>query len=102
MGKREMDVEDLTCSICLDIFTPPILMTDHCGHNFCHACISNFIADQENWNCPECRSEQTKQPDNLVRNRLVEKAVKQFYASQDCLQHKNEQCWKCNFEKTCD
>ena len=20
----------------------------------------------------------------------------------DCLQHKNEQCWKCNFEKTCD
>ena len=63
-------------------------MTEHCGHNFCHACISNFIAGQETWNCPECRSEQTTQADGLVRNRLVEKAVKQFHASQDPNQSK--------------
>ena len=64
-----------------DKFTPPIRMTEHCGHNFCHACISSFIAGQLFWNCPECRSQQTKKPDDLVRNRLVEKAVKQFNAS---------------------
>ena len=103
-----------------DIFTPPIRMTEHCGHNFCHTCISNFIASQETsnqasaerpqrprsrndlilvrgrpvlwgpavWNCPECRSEQTTQPNHLVRNRLVEKAVKQFHASRGSSQSK--------------
>ena len=71
-------------------------MTEGCGHNFCHACISNHIADQDNteWFCPECRSKQRKFPTDLVRNRLVEKAVESHRSPQNpeqsnslCRQH---------------
>ena len=122
---REMNADDLTCSLCLgnvltvltecisrsltwwvgfdwnllpsyskhlkDIFTPPIRMTEDCGHNFCHGCLSNFIATKDNWICPECRSEQVKSADDLLRNRLVEKVVEQFNA----LQSQNESKPRC-------
>ena len=99
-----MNAEDLICSVCLgpiqklhwdfhhqleyrfgilqnhfkDIFVPPIRLTDICGHNFCHQCLLGCIGDRDNWNCPDCRSLQTKKPDELMRNRLVEKAVTTF------------------------
>jgi len=81
-------------------------MTEACGHNFCHACLLQFIngqngrgpdgdiseesrseitkfppTGQNEWLCPECRSVQTKQPEELMRNRLVERAVESFNAS---------------------
>ena len=62
------------------MFTAPVRMTEGCGHNFCHACLLNFTAGQEYWFCPECRSEQTKQPDNLMRNRLAEKGILSYNA----------------------
>ena len=65
-----------------DIFTPPIRMTEVCGHNFCQSCLYNLIAAQGDWNCPECRTPQTKRTNDLVRNRLVEKAVEQYNATQ--------------------
>ena len=56
-------------------------MTEACGHNFCHDCLSRYIAAQEYWNCPECRSEQVKRADDFLRNRLAEKAVEQYNAA---------------------
>ena len=56
-------------------------MAEDCGHNFCHECLSKFIASKPNWICPECRSEQDKSAENLLRNRLVEKVVEQYNAS---------------------
>ncbi len=53
-------------------------MTEDCGHNFCHTCISEFVGRQEFWNCPECRSVQEKHPRQLMRNRLAERAVESF------------------------
>ena len=69
-----------------DIFKPPIRMAEDCGHNFCHSCISEFIGrqdldPQEFWDCPECRSVQEKHPRQLMRNRLVEKAMESFLDS---------------------
>ena len=58
-------------------------MAENCGHNFCHACITNVIADHAGWNCPECRSFHVKQADQLPRNRFVERAVESFNASSD-------------------
>ena len=60
-----------------DLFTSPIRMTEVCGHNFCHSCISFHTAgqDQPEWFCPECRTAQVKFPDDLARNRIVERAV---------------------------
>ena len=118
-----MNAEDLTCSICLgfvlryflgirslnppftciertkDVFKPPIRMTENCGHNFCHTCISEFIGRQEFWNCPECRSVQEKHPRQLMRNRLVERAVESFLDSE--LQKKSKNiCRHHNLELT--
>lgn len=56
-------------------------MTDACGHNFCHDCLLSVIGEKTEWLCPECRSDQLKTPDELTRNRLVEKAVESFNAS---------------------
>ena len=61
-----------------EIFKPPIRMTEECGHNFCQDCLSSLDNDQNEWLCPECRSVQSRQPDKLMRNRLVEKAVESF------------------------
>ena len=119
-----MHVEDLSCSICLglilnisiwkfskhssfrlynlrniwaqkEIFTPPIRMTEHCGHDFCQKCLVEFVSDENEWFCPECRSVQSKQPDNLVRNRRVERAVESHNAISNqannlCSHHKLE------------
>ena len=74
-----------------DIFTPPIRMTESCGHDFCHRCILKIIMDQTEWHCPECRTVQLKQADELVRNRRVEKAVEAF-----CARNQNETTSYCS------
>ena len=56
-------------------------MTDACGHNFCQNCLLTIINEENDWLCPVCRSEQSKRPDELMRNRLVERAVESFNAS---------------------
>ena len=66
-------------------------MTEVCGHNFCHACITFHTAGQDSpeWFCPECRSLQAKFPSDLLRNRLVEKAVKSHRSPHDQQPSKN-------------
>ena len=56
-------------------------MTDGCGHDFCHDCLLRIIGDENEWLCPECRSEQSKKPDELTKNRRVERAVESFNAA---------------------
>ena len=56
-------------------------MTEHCGHDFCHNCLVEFVSDESEWFCPECRSVQSKQPGDLVRNRRVERAVESYNAT---------------------
>ncbi|KAM4631644.1 E3 ubiquitin-protein ligase TRIM39-like [Discoglossus pictus] len=48
--------EELNCSICLSIYTDPVILT--CGHNFCQVCIGSVLDTQEGsgvYTCPECR-----------------------------------------------
>ena len=56
-------------------------MADACGHDFCHDCLLRIIGDDNEWLCPECRSEQSKKPDQLMRNRRVEAVVESFHAT---------------------
>ncbi|KAL7399001.1 hypothetical protein ABVT39_018309 [Epinephelus coioides] len=44
--------EDLTCAICLTIFTDPVTLL--CGHSFCRGCITDALWSQEQ--CPQCRT----------------------------------------------
>ena len=92
--KVYMEEADLKCSLCLDIFTAPVLMTN-CGHNFCSKCLkANFEAsaadsdadsDDENqstcWSCPECRTTFYGQIEDLARNFFVERTIEKYQTS---------------------
>ncbi|KAK7921809.1 hypothetical protein WMY93_008711 [Mugilogobius chulae] len=65
--------EDLTCSICLTLYTDPVMLL--CGHSFCRHCISVCL-DKES-RCPNCRAavnQGTSLSTNHVLKSLVEKA----------------------------
>uniref|UniRef100_A0A8C5SXH4 RING-type domain-containing protein n=1 Tax=Laticauda laticaudata TaxID=8630 RepID=A0A8C5SXH4_LATLA len=36
----ECFAEDLSCSICLELFSDPVIL--ECGHNYCQVCITRF------------------------------------------------------------
>ncbi|XP_053147584.1 E3 ubiquitin-protein ligase TRIM7-like isoform X2 [Hemicordylus capensis] len=38
LSPRKQLLQEVTCSICLDFFTYPVIL--NCGHNFCQACIT--------------------------------------------------------------
>ncbi|XP_069619168.1 E3 ubiquitin-protein ligase TRIM39-like [Ranitomeya imitator] len=55
--------EELLCSICLNIYTDPVML--RCGHNFCRVCIDRVLDTQDKsgvYSCPECREEFQKRP----------------------------------------
>nr|XP_005313611.2 zinc finger protein RFP-like [Chrysemys picta bellii] len=57
--------EEATCPICMEHFTEPVIL--ECGHNFCHACISQCWEGTDTaTSCPLCR--ETVQPGNLRPN----------------------------------
>ncbi|XP_072891047.1 nuclear factor 7, brain-like [Hemitrygon akajei] len=54
-GQVESLTEEVTCPICLDFFTDPVIL--ECGHNFCRSCITRYWEREERNSCPECREE---------------------------------------------
>ena len=99
-------------------------MADACGHNFCQTCLLAHIGGPyrsllaeigggNEWLCPECRSEQSKKPNELIRNRLVERAVESFNATVNQNEVRHDVCrhlcshhnWEltlCKFCMTCN
>ncbi|KAH0630426.1 hypothetical protein JD844_013441 [Phrynosoma platyrhinos] len=67
--------QDLTCAVCLDLFTEPVLLG--CGHCFCKKCITAFWDAQNSaCSCPECRApclDRQHTPNRLLGN-LAKKA----------------------------
>ncbi|XP_064614074.1 nuclear pore complex protein DDB_G0274915-like [Liolophura sinensis] len=53
-----MDLEDLDCSICRDIFKEPVALPD-CQHVFCRQCIQSLVdaahRETQSPRCPDCR-----------------------------------------------
>ena len=112
--------EEVTCSICKEIFTEPKTIT--CLHTFCEACIklmieSNKRLGSKNW-CPLCRTEftedATKIPVNFSTKRLIEifrkrretlqKTSREIFCSECdsctpaviwCVECENFQCGQC-------
>ncbi|XP_042347539.1 nuclear factor 7, brain-like isoform X2 [Plectropomus leopardus] len=66
--------EDLTCSICLTLFTDPVTLP--CGHSFCRGCVTAALSAQEL--CPQCRTavptEGRSLPTSHILKSLSEKA----------------------------
>ncbi|XP_062978480.1 zinc finger protein RFP-like isoform X2 [Elgaria multicarinata webbii] len=61
--------EEASCSICLDYFRDPVMVTE-CGHNFCRACLSKYLGEKDTEaSCPQCKG--TFQKENLKPNRQL-------------------------------
>ncbi|XP_037544573.1 E3 ubiquitin-protein ligase TRIM39 [Nematolebias whitei] len=52
--------QELTCSICLDLFTDPV--STPCGHNFCQVCIGGYWASSPVCTCPLCKRQFEERP----------------------------------------
>ncbi|XP_038673153.1 E3 ubiquitin-protein ligase TRIM39-like isoform X2 [Scyliorhinus canicula] len=54
-AQRDFLKEELTCSICLQVYTDPVILK--CNHSFCQACIENLWKDTCTgfYSCPECQ-----------------------------------------------
>ncbi|XP_077778426.1 zinc finger protein RFP-like [Podarcis muralis] len=58
--------EEATCSICLEYFQDPVIITE-CGHNFCRSCLTQYWGKSEGEaSCPQCRK--TVEQDSIRRN----------------------------------
>ncbi|KAK7877115.1 hypothetical protein WMY93_032195 [Mugilogobius chulae] len=69
--------EDLTCSICHDLFKDPVLLS--CSHSFCKVCLENWWKNKPIKTCPVCKRRSSKDypPLNLVLKNLVETFIEQ-------------------------
>ncbi|XP_071372553.1 E3 ubiquitin-protein ligase TRIM39-like isoform X2 [Centroberyx affinis] len=94
--------EDLSCSVCHDIFKDPVLLS--CSHSFCKACLQSWWKEKQIRECPVCkkRSSQRKPPCNLVASAgsellcsLHSEKLKLF-----CLDHQQPVCLVCRDSKT--
>lgn len=45
--------EDLTCTVCCDIFEDPVVLS--CSHSVCEDCLKNYWGTKESQECPLCR-----------------------------------------------
>ncbi|XP_071388997.1 E3 ubiquitin-protein ligase TRIM39-like isoform X1 [Centroberyx affinis] len=64
--------EDLSCSVCHDIFKDPVLLS--CSHSFCKACLQSWWTEKLIHECPLCKeiSLQSEPPCNLALKNLCE------------------------------
>ncbi|KAF4073528.1 hypothetical protein AMELA_G00244150 [Ameiurus melas] len=53
IGPEFFSEQELTCSICLDLFNEPV--STPCGHNFCQSCIGGYWASSVECTCPLCK-----------------------------------------------
>uniref|UniRef100_A0A8C9NZR5 RING-type E3 ubiquitin transferase n=1 Tax=Spermophilus dauricus TaxID=99837 RepID=A0A8C9NZR5_SPEDA len=55
MAELFLLAEELSCSVCLELFKEPV--TTPCGHNFCRSCLDETWAVQgKPYRCPQCRA----------------------------------------------
>eukprot|EP00058_Branchiostoma_floridae_P021888 XP_002607378.1 hypothetical protein BRAFLDRAFT_69791 [Branchiostoma floridae] len=107
--------EELTCSICLDLFTRPKVLP--CQHTFCQECLQDHAEVRMPIQCPVCRQQVrlppqgvTGLPDNLMAANMCERLQNQVTLSGEtreqpqsgnrCSLHPSEEvklyCKQCN------
>ncbi|XP_036374480.1 tripartite motif-containing protein 35-like [Megalops cyprinoides] len=70
--------EDLTCPVCCDIFTEPVLL--ECSHSFCKDCLQLCWEEKGSRECPVCRRKSSMEspPRNLALKNLCEAFLQQI------------------------
>ncbi|CAH2321067.1 E3 ubiquitin ISG15 ligase TRIM25-like [Pelobates cultripes] len=97
--------DELTCSICLSIYTDPVTLT--CGHSYCRVCIGDVLDTQDRsgvYTCPECRVEFQERP-ALEKNRKLCNIAESFLSVHPEQMQVKVFCTYCDFPfpaaKTC-
>ncbi|XP_072502876.1 E3 ubiquitin/ISG15 ligase TRIM25-like [Notamacropus eugenii] len=81
MAELEPLADELTCSICLELFQEPV--TIPCGHNFCSPCLDEAWGGQSSsFYCPQCRQCFREKP-QLKKNTALCAVVKQVQQAQN-------------------
>uniref|UniRef100_A0A667WZE0 Uncharacterized protein n=1 Tax=Myripristis murdjan TaxID=586833 RepID=A0A667WZE0_9TELE len=78
-------MEDLTCSICLTIFTDPVSLL--CGHSFCRECITISLSKKDQ--CPQCRTTVPKQTEYLPTSHIL-KSLADKVSESLCPEHEEK------------
>ncbi|XP_067361205.1 zinc-binding protein A33-like [Channa argus] len=63
---------DLSCPVCFDIFTNPVLLS--CSHSFCRDCLQKWWREKQTHECPVCKKMHllSELPLNLALKNLCE------------------------------
>ncbi|KAI5620934.1 zinc-binding protein A33-like, partial [Silurus asotus] len=82
--------EDLSCPVCCDVFSDPVLLP--CSHSFCRSCLQSFWGSSVFRSCPVCRRRVSKKqpPSNLALRNLCEAFVQS--QSSRCESEKKAAC----------
>ncbi|XP_050764315.1 E3 ubiquitin/ISG15 ligase TRIM25 [Gymnogyps californianus] len=88
--------EDLTCSICLCLFSSPV--TVPCGHNFCASCLElSWAGLSGNFSCPQCRATFAGRP-QLQKNTVLCRVVEQLQGCAGAGAEEEEEAAGCRAE----
>uniref|UniRef100_A0A668RZP3 RING-type domain-containing protein n=1 Tax=Oreochromis aureus TaxID=47969 RepID=A0A668RZP3_OREAU len=71
--------EDLSCTVCLDIFKDPVVLS--CSHSFCKSCLQTWWGDKTVHECPLCKRKSSRS--DPPRNLALAKACKTFQMERD-------------------
>uniref|UniRef100_UPI00358E0BD1 E3 ubiquitin/ISG15 ligase TRIM25-like n=1 Tax=Myxine glutinosa TaxID=7769 RepID=UPI00358E0BD1 len=83
LGRARICKEDLTCPVCMDLFSEPVTLS--CGHTFCQRCADGHWSSRDpgtQCTCPTCRATFPSKP-SLSRNVVLASMVCQLQTEED-------------------
>ncbi|XP_019633615.1 PREDICTED: tripartite motif-containing protein 3-like [Branchiostoma belcheri] len=94
--------EELSCSICLELFTWPKVLP--CQHTFCQDCLQDLAGRGGTFQCPICRRQVTLPPqgvtglpDNLMAANMCERFQQQTTLSVETREQQLKSANRCSF-----